>query len=217
MIIALVGCSHSGKDSIAKLIKKVTDGRFTRMKFYTTRSQRNKKRQMFMSEEELRKIPDSDIVYCMLSETHFKYFVTKEQFAGDQDGIYIVDDPRGLDGLRTLGVPYAVVYVDSSMDTIKARTVLSKGDIKKVKLRIRKISSRMKKFERSNEYSLYLNTSDIGGAALESVVSLFCAKVMRWVETRGEHEFCMPTLYDCYGSGWSKKDKVADYVPIGGI
>lgn len=206
MIIAVIGRPHSEKARVATDIERCTN--FKRLQMYTTKTANTDRQYLYMPAKEFKTMGASDVFYYESDAAKNKFFVLNSQLTGDEDVIFVFDNPRCVEKIESLGVPYALVYVDSSMDVILSRAKRARESDKSVKLRISKFADSMKRFDESGEYSLYINTSSMSIKGRSAVVTVFCQKVQKWRSKRGVDEFKMPTIADCYGADWKRFDNM---------
>lgn len=197
MVIAICGSNHTEKRRLGRGIVLVSGGRFQRLETTTTRPSFRRKRHPRMSEAEFRALDRSEIVYDQVVEG-YHYFYLKSQFIEEQDVLYVVDDPDGVEAIKSLGVPYAVIFVDSDTETILRRADADFHDRQKSIYRYNQTICRLNDFRDSFEYSFYLNTAIANSkAALQIAASTFYGEIMQWMESRSPDEVHMPTFADC--------------------
>lgn len=213
MVIALVGHNFTDKAKIAKDIRHYTGDLFTRMGTYTTRVNVGKS-YLYASQEDFKHMKDVDMFHYSSDENHDKFFVTRSMFMTGQNLIYVVDDPRGVEEMDTLGVPYAVVYVDSNMTAILNRARKSTESLRSVKSRIEDVKPRMRKFEKSGQFSLYLDTSNMSASARYTNIGVFCDRVHDWMRDNSDGAVHMPFICDVFGSDWKTADTTVKLVTL---
>lgn len=204
MIIALVGPSHAEKSKIVADINRASNGRFTRLRPLTT-NPAAKAYGNYIAPSHLSEMPEENIFYSMTSDKHFKFVVLKSQFHADRDMFYVVDDPRGIEQIADLGIPYSVAYVSSSMRAIKKRAKEALENVTAAALRIKKISGRMKKFANSGEYSFFINTSVVDEIARHDLALEYLERIDEWLAGRPENKLQMDTVIEIWGRNWIYK------------
>lgn len=207
MIITVVGNIFSDKAKVAQDISRCTDGQFQRLKMYYTGTNAPDKNHMKMSMSEYEKLNKDDVFYSATDTYHEKYVALKSQFTENDDTVWVVDDPRCLENIESLGIPYSVVFVDCSETAIMNRALMTRENQRQVKLRLERLKSRMKKLDKSSEYSLYLNTSSMSHNSRYAVVSVYCGKVDTWrFHWQEGKSLRMPTIAETVGVEWTRGD-----------
>lgn len=131
MIIAIVGLSGTGKDTVAKHIKKRYG--IDMIVSYATRPMRdyetNGKEHWFITKEEMQKLKETEelIAYTINEETGIEYCATKSQVE-NKNIVYIID-PKGIYWLRENApdVELLSIYLSVPMEELKER-LKNRGD-----------------------------------------------------------------------------------------
>lgn len=181
MIIAIVGYSYSGKGQIARDLVYHTDGKFHRLKPYTTRKGGVYQRSCYMQKDERDKLPDDSIYNVTFDDFGNEYFIKKSQLVSEGDKIYVVDDPDALLGLEGLGVPYVIVYVNCPRNEIIAKAEAEHEILKAVKSRYGVVHDRMEAFRCSENYNLYIDTARISPSDRTEAIMSFVVEMNKWV------------------------------------
>lgn len=193
VVIAVVGKTHGNKKKIVQYLEKYSNGQFKRLVPYTTRKDKCSKPHTYMSEGDFSRLQPDEIFHCVEPGNGYKYFVLTSQLKEDRGIIYVVDDPKGVAKLDSLGVPYAIVYVGCSKSDIEGRALIE-DDVSATKARLNVTGNRLRAFKKSGNYSMYINTSKLATKYQKFAVGMFIDKVLSWLETRKEDELCMPLV-----------------------
>lgn len=133
-VIAIVGCTASGKDTLARRIAKSMNGHLVCS--YTTRPKRTCEtdgvEHYFITKEEMQKIKDSGemFAYTINEQTGYEYCASKDCLREDKLNIYIIN-PEGIKYLKSSAISsevdlYAVMlHADVA---VLERRALSRGD-----------------------------------------------------------------------------------------
>lgn len=156
MVILIVGKTCSGKDTVARRIEEKYG--FHRIISYTTRPMRLDDVQgvshHFLTQAEREKFDDSDIFSPTFIDG-WEYFILKSQLT-DGDCVYIVD-PKGVDDVQALGVPFHVIYVDCPENLILERAHARGTQRDVAESRLWSERERFEAFKNSGRYTGYLN------------------------------------------------------------
>lgn len=193
MVIAVVGKTHGNKHKIVQYLEKYSNGRFKRLVPYTTRKDKCRKPHTYMSEGDFSRLQADEIFHCVEPGNGYKYFIRTSQLKGGKDIIYVVDDPKGIEKLAALGVPYAIVYVGCSKSDVEGRALVE-DDVSATKARLRVTGDRLRAFKKFGKYSMYINMTKLATKYQKFAVGMFMDKVLSWLDTRKEDEMCMPEV-----------------------
>lgn len=216
MVIAIVGRSYSCKHRVAKSIHRYFDGRFKRLKFYSTDAVYGTANHEYMSLTDYWKLPKEAIMYETEGRHGNKLFATYAQLRGG-NFTYVVDDPVGVARLDFLGGPYAVIYTTAGSDSVRKRASKRCDILDEVKVRHDKIVYRLLDFEKAGKYNMYLDTSGMPEGVIRLATDEFCGLVKKWVETRHCDEMHMPFICEVSKPNWYRAMRDANaWCNIGG-
>lgn len=206
MIIVLVGRTHSNKAWVANALIKASEGKFEKVTVYTTKPGLDG--HTCVSQEQYKHYSDrGDIFYSTTDSEHNKFFVLRSELSSGRDLIYCIDEPGAVDYMDDLGVPYCIVFVDSSTDAILSRSSEARDNTRLTKLRLEKTATRTKQFDKSAEYTMYVNTSlPNSESGIKQASSELVALIEEWMNERDEDDFYMTPLLVAYGPEWSHAD-----------
>ena len=210
MIYALVGRSYSGKEAIARYIRKYYSGTVRRFVKYTTNMGAGHKRFSHMPIAQYRALNPEEIFYTTEAGGHM-IFAKKSQFTADRDVTYIVDDPMGIDKIDELGIPYVIIYVTSPRDVLLERAVAACTSIQEVKSRYLFTDARMINFKRGGSYNFYVDTSIVSEKTIRTMLDFFLAGVDAWKES---HLSALhpPFICEAFGDDWLSRAVSAGFL-----
>lgn len=206
MVIVLVGNTHSGKTVVADAIIKASNGRFSKATVYTTKP--GVDGHICVSEEQYKEyVAQNDVFYGTNDSEHNKFFTLTSELNSGRDLIYCIDEPQAVEYMDDLHVPYCVVFVNSSMDAILSRSVDARDNTRLTKLRLEKVATRMKQFDKSAEYAMYINTSlPDSESGIKHASAELVELIDDWLKERDLSDNFMTPLLVTYGADWCHSD-----------
>ncbi len=162
MIIAVIGKTSSGKDTLAKILHEKYEYPF--MVSYTTRPKRdyetNGKEHYFVTEDEAKELTCGYTNCLALTEIDNNHYFTLPSQVMDNDYIYIID-PSGVDYINKYypDIQLFSVYVDCPEMIIKNRAILRGDDTEKVISRLNDERQQMDNFRDGKLWNYIIDNS----------------------------------------------------------
>lgn len=206
MVIVLVGNTHSGKSGVADTIIKASNGHFSKATVYTTKPGLDG--YVCVSEEQYREYgKQNDVFYETTDSEHNKFFTLTTEMCSGRDLIYCIDEPDAIEYVDDLHLPYCVVFVNSSMAAILMRSADDRDNTRLTKMRLEKVATRMKQFDKSAKYTLYINTSlPDSESGIKHASAELVELIDDWLKERGLSDNFMTPLCVTYGQDWCHSD-----------
>lgn len=182
-IIALIGKTSSGKDTIAKYMK--TKYGIDAVVSYTTRKMRenetNGVEHHFISEDEmdaLTKDMSKLLAYTRFPKTGIRYCATETDFIGKESIVYIIN-PDGIDWLtkNRPDIDLIQIYVDLDEKIIKQRAKSRKDKSDDVKKRLDSERKQFDDYKQSGSYD-YLVSTDCPMDEVELKIDAIMSEVL---------------------------------------
>lgn len=156
MVLAIVGKTCSGKDTVAHYIEEKYG--FKRLVTYTTRPVRGDDVQgvshHFVTHAGLREFDPKEVVLETKIDG-YEYFALRSQLCGVD--IVAILDPQGVSDIQALGIDCLSMYVDIPESLLIERAIVRGDDLDVVRSRLDDERMRFDEFRDGEKYSFYVN------------------------------------------------------------